>query len=252
MKAAQDRQKSYADLGRKPSEFQVGEKVLLGVSPTRGVMRFGKKGKLSPRFIGPYEILDKVGQVAYRLALPMELDKVHDVFNISQLKKYVHDASHVISPEVVVIDETLSYEETPVKILDFKARDTRRKSIRLVKVLWSNHSFEEATWEVEDDMRSRYPALFESGIVMLWVLVVSECGMEGVKTKCQDSPSVESLKVEVLERIGVDIEGVKRKYVHDALRVIQLEVVTFEDALSYEEKPVRILSPGHEKRTRKQ
>ncbi|XP_031123756.1 uncharacterized protein LOC116026574 [Ipomoea triloba] len=165
MKAAQDRQKSYADLGRKPSEFQVGEKVLLRVSPTRGVMRFGKKGKLSPRFIGPYEILDKVGQVAYRLAMPMELDKVHDVFHISQLKKYVHDASHVIRPEVVEMDETLSYEETPVKILDFKTRDTRRKSIKLVKVLWSNHSVEEATWEVEDDMRSRYPTLFGSGVV---------------------------------------------------------------------------------------
>ncbi|XP_031090980.1 uncharacterized protein LOC115995977 [Ipomoea triloba] len=171
MKAAQDRQKSYADLGRKQAEFQVGEKVLLRVSLTKGVMRFGKKGKLSPRFIGPYVILDKIGQVAYRLALPVELDKVHDVFHISQLKKYVHDASHMINPEndkksvnekMVELDETLSYEETPVKILDFKTRDTRRKSIRLVKVLWSNHLAEEATWEVEEDMRSLDPALFDS------------------------------------------------------------------------------------------
>ncbi|CAH9104857.1 unnamed protein product [Cuscuta europaea] len=80
MKAAQDRQKSYADLGRKPAEFEIGEKVLLKVSPTRGVMRFGKKGKLSPRFIGPYDILEKVGKVAYRLALPTELDKVTNDF----------------------------------------------------------------------------------------------------------------------------------------------------------------------------
>ncbi|CAH9114854.1 unnamed protein product [Cuscuta epithymum] len=100
MKAAQDRQKSYADLGRKPAEFELGEKVLLKVSPTRGVMRFGKKGKLSPRFIGPYDILEKVGKVAYRLALPTELDKVHNVFHVSQLKKYVRDESHIINPEV--------------------------------------------------------------------------------------------------------------------------------------------------------
>ncbi|CAH9081079.1 unnamed protein product, partial [Cuscuta europaea] len=111
MKAAQDRQKSYADLGRKPAEFEVGEKVQLKVSPTRGVMRFGKKGKLSPRFIGPYDILEKVGKVAYRLALPTELDKVHNVFHVSQLKKYVRDESHIINPEVIEMDEALSYEE---------------------------------------------------------------------------------------------------------------------------------------------
>ncbi|XP_031121067.1 uncharacterized protein LOC116024312 [Ipomoea triloba] len=167
MKAVQDRQKSYADLGRKPAKFQVGERVLLRVSPTKGVMRFGKKGKLSLRFIGPYEILDKIGQVAYRLALPMKLDKVHDVFHVSQLKRYVHDASHVINPEVVEMDESLSYEEKPVKILDSKTRDTRKKSIRLVKVLWSNHLAEEATWEVEEDMRNRYPDLFASGYYVL-------------------------------------------------------------------------------------
>ncbi|CAH9081090.1 unnamed protein product [Cuscuta europaea] len=100
MKAAQDRQKSYADLKRKPAEFEAGEKVLLRVSPTKGVMRFGKKGKLSPRFIGPYDILERVGRVAYRLALPTELAKVHNVFHISQLKKYVRDESHILSPEV--------------------------------------------------------------------------------------------------------------------------------------------------------
>ncbi|MEQ5213039.1 hypothetical protein ABN235_18985, partial [Morganella morganii] len=149
--------------GRKSVEFQAGEKAWLKISPTRGVMRFGKKGKLSPRFIGPYEILERVGQVAYRLALPAELDRVHNVFHVSQLKKYVHDASHVLAPETLELDEALSYEEKPVRILDFKTRETRRKAIKLVKVLWSNHGVEEATWEMEDDMRQRYPALFALG-----------------------------------------------------------------------------------------
>ncbi|XP_019179560.1 PREDICTED: uncharacterized protein LOC109174769 isoform X2 [Ipomoea nil] len=126
-----------------------------------GVMRFGKKRKLSPRFIGPYENLERIGKVAYRLALPTELDKVHDVFHVSQLKKYMHDNSHVIRLEVVEIDESLTYEEKPVKILDTKTRETRRKVVKLVKVLWSNHLTEEVTWEVEDDMRNRYPTLFD-------------------------------------------------------------------------------------------
>lgn len=164
MKAAQNRQKFYADQKRQPAEFQLGEKVLLKVSPTKGVMRFGKKGKLSPRFIRPYEVLERIGKVAYRLALPTELDKVHDVFHVSQLKKYIHDPSHVIQPEVVEIDESLTYEEKPIKILDTKTRETRRRVIKLVKVMWSNHQSEEATCEVEDDMRKRYPELFKQVI----------------------------------------------------------------------------------------
>ncbi|XP_031108724.1 uncharacterized protein LOC116013216 [Ipomoea triloba] len=163
MKAAQDRQKSYADRRRQPVEFQEGDKVWLKISPTKGVMRFGKKGKSSPRYIGPYEILERIGKVAYRLALPAVMDRVHNVFHVSQLKKYVYDTSHVLQPEDVTLDENLSYEEKPVKILDTKTRDTRRKSIKLVKVLWSNHLVEEATWELEGEMRTRYPMLFEQG-----------------------------------------------------------------------------------------
>ncbi|XP_019183644.1 PREDICTED: uncharacterized protein LOC109178465 [Ipomoea nil] len=135
MKTAQDRQMSYADLGRRPAEFQVGEKAWLKISPTRRVMRFAKKGKLSPWFIGPYEVLERVENMAYRLALHAELERVHNVFHVSQLKKYVHDATHVLQPEVVCLDETLIYEERPVRILDTKTRETRRKSVRMVKVL---------------------------------------------------------------------------------------------------------------------
>ena len=161
LNAAQDRQKSYADLKRRPEEFTVGEQVLLRVSPMRGVVRFGARGKLSPRFIGPYEVLERVGKVAYRLALPNSLEKVHDVFHVSQLKRYHAAATHVLDPESLDLDASLSYPEQPVRILDKKVRSTRRKDISMVKVLWSNHEREAATWETEDAMREKYPHLFQ-------------------------------------------------------------------------------------------
>ena len=162
MKEAQDRQKSYADLKKRPLEFNPGDFVFLRVSPMKGVMRFGKKGKLSPKYIGPFEILDKVGVVAYRLALPPALDRVHNVFHVSQLRRYIPDPSHILHPEEVSFDESLSYEEYPVRILDTKVRRTRNRETRMVKVLWTNHNTEEATWEVEEHMRQKYPELFPS------------------------------------------------------------------------------------------
>ena len=147
MKAAQDRQRSYADPKRRDVEFSVGEKVLLKVSPMKGVKRFGKKGKQSPRYIGPYEILERIGKVAYRLALPTELDQVHDVFHVSQLRRYVPNESQVFRPDVLELSTNLSFEEKPVQILDSKVRKTRGKEVKLVKVLWRNQRSEEATWE---------------------------------------------------------------------------------------------------------
>ena len=160
MLTAQSRQRSYADSRRRDVQFQVGDHVFLRVSPWKGVRRFGKKGKLSPRFIGPFEILERVGQVAYRLALPPALSSVHDVFHVSALRRYVSDVTHVLSYEDLVLDETLSYEEQPVKVLDRKDKVLRNKTIPLVKVLWQNSKVEEATWELESDMRSQYPELF--------------------------------------------------------------------------------------------
>ncbi|KAL0551923.1 hypothetical protein IC582_011016 [Cucumis melo] len=158
MHTAQCRQKSYADVRRKDLEFEVGDKVFLKVAPMRGVVRFERRGKLSPRFVGPFEILERIGPVAYRLALPPSLSTVHDVFHVSMLRKYVPDPSHVVDYEALEIDENLSYTEQPVEVL---ARTLRNKEIPLVKVLWRNHRVEEATWEREDDMKSRYPELFE-------------------------------------------------------------------------------------------
>ncbi|KAL5561714.1 hypothetical protein UlMin_031461 [Ulmus minor] len=111
----------------------------------KGVMRFGKKGKLSPWYIGPFEILERIGKVAYRLALPPELSSVHNIFHVSMLRKYISDPSHVLEYEPIEVHEDLSYEEQPVQILDRKDKILRSKVISLVKVLWRNYKVEEAT-----------------------------------------------------------------------------------------------------------
>ncbi|XP_073118548.1 uncharacterized protein [Henckelia pumila] len=160
MLTAQSRQKSYADRRRRELEFQVGDHVFLKVSPWKGVLRFGMKEKLSPRYIGPFEILDKVGTRAYRVALPPNLEGVHNVFHITMLRKYISNPSHVIRHEPVLWKPDLSYEEIPIQILDTQVRKLRNKEIKMVKVLWRNQLVEEATWETEQDMRSRYPEVF--------------------------------------------------------------------------------------------
>ena len=138
----------------------MGDKVFLKVAPMKGIMRFGKKGKLSPRFIGPFEILERVGNVAYRLALPPSLSNVHNVFHVSLLRKYVSDLCHVLSHEPLDMKQDLIYEERPIQILDKKEKELRNKKIPLVKVLCRNSAVEEATWEREDEMRTKYPELF--------------------------------------------------------------------------------------------
>ncbi|KAH0738661.1 hypothetical protein KY290_037366 [Solanum tuberosum] len=163
LKTAQSRQKSYTNVRRRALEFEVDDWVYLKVSPMKGVMRFGKKGKLSPRYIGPYRIVQRVGSVAYELELPQELAAVHPVFHISMLKKCIGDPSLILPTESVKIKDNLSYEEVPVQILDRQVRRLRTKDVASVKVLWRNQFVEEATWEAEEDMKKRYPHLFESG-----------------------------------------------------------------------------------------
>ncbi|XP_070020248.1 uncharacterized protein [Nicotiana sylvestris] len=128
-------------------------------------MGFGKKGKLSPRFIGPFEILDRVGEVAYRLALPPSLSAVHQVFHVSMLRKYYGDPYHVLDFSTVQLDKDLSSEEEPIFILDWQIRQFRSKNFPSVRVQWKGQPPEASTWESEFDMRSRYPHLFsDSGI----------------------------------------------------------------------------------------
>lgn len=160
LKEVQDRQKSYADKRRRDLEFESGDHVFLKVSPMRKVIRFGRKGKLSPRYIGPYQISDRVGPVAYRIALPIELSRLHDVFHVSQLRKYVADPTHVITIEPMQLQADLSYDEHPVRILDTKEKVLRNKTVKLLKILWRSHTTEEATWETEEEMLRSYPHLF--------------------------------------------------------------------------------------------
>jgi hypothetical protein len=140
--------------------FLVGDQVFLKVSPMKGVMQFGKKGKLSTRYVGPFLVTEVVGPVAYRVELPSNLAGVHDVFHVSTLQKYVHDPLHVIDFEPLQVQADLKYEEKPVQILDRKVQQLRTKTIPLVKVLWQNHEVEEASWELELEIRSKYPYLF--------------------------------------------------------------------------------------------
>ena len=150
LKIAQDRQKSYADNQRRYLKFQVGDQVFMRISPWKRVLRFGKKWKLSPCYMGPYEIVERIWEVAYRLRLSPELARIHDVFHVSMLRKYIADPSHVLRDQPVELKEDLTYEERPVHIVDRKDQVLRNKVIPLVKVLWVNHDREEATWEHED------------------------------------------------------------------------------------------------------
>ncbi|GJT52069.1 putative reverse transcriptase domain-containing protein, partial [Tanacetum coccineum] len=165
LKAARDRQKSYADKRRKPLEFEVGDRVLLKVSPWKGVMRFGKKGKLAPRYVGPFEILERIGLVAYRLRLPKELSSVHDSFHVSNLKKCLADANLHVPLEEIKVDKTLHFVEEPVEIMDREIKKLKRRKIALVKVRWNSKRGPEFTWEHEDQMRIKYPQLFVDRVV---------------------------------------------------------------------------------------
>jgi hypothetical protein len=156
LKAVKSRQETYANKRHRPLEFEVGNHVYLRVLPMKGVKRFEVKGKLAPRYIGPFPILDKCGTVAYKLDLPLSLAVVHDIFHVSQLKKCLKAPVDVVLPEVTPLEVDLSYPEHPVKILNQKDRVTRRKIIKFFKIQWSNHSEEEATWESDDFLRSRH------------------------------------------------------------------------------------------------
>ena len=132
---AQIQKKSYADVRRRPLEFEVGDHVFLKVIPKKGVVRFSKRGKLSLRFIGPFEILERVGTVVYRLALPPSMSSVHEVFHVSMFRKYTPDTAHVVDWEQIEVDTDGTFEKGPMCILDSRDQVLRRKTMRLVRVL---------------------------------------------------------------------------------------------------------------------
>ncbi|GJZ29391.1 putative reverse transcriptase domain-containing protein [Tanacetum coccineum] len=159
-KPARIGQKSYADRKRKPMEFEVGDRVMLKVSPWKGVVRFGKRGKLNPRYVGPFKVLAKVGKVAYRLELPQELSRVHHTFHVSNLKKCYADEPLVMPLEGIHVDDKLQFVEEPVEIMEREIKRLKRSRIPLVKVRWNSRRGPEFTWEREDSFKQKYPQLF--------------------------------------------------------------------------------------------
>ncbi|GKD13519.1 putative reverse transcriptase domain-containing protein [Tanacetum coccineum] len=160
LKAVRDRQKSYADNRRKPLEFEVRDHVLLKVSPWKGMIHFGNKGKLAPRYVGLFEILERIDHVASRLRLPEELSGVHDTFHVSNLKMCLANASLHVPLDEIKIDKTIHFVEEPIEIMDREVRSLKRSRISLVKVCWNSKRGPEFTWEHEDHMKSKYPQLF--------------------------------------------------------------------------------------------
>jgi hypothetical protein len=159
---AQSRQKSYADKRRRDLSFEIGDFIYLKVSPMRGTRRFRVKGKLAPRYVGPFKIIDRMGEVAYQLELSPQLSEVHDVFHVSQLKKFLRVLEEQLPMEYLDLRGDLTYSERPIKILDRVERVTHSKVIKMCKVQWSHHTEDEETWEHEEELRADYPDLFPS------------------------------------------------------------------------------------------
>nr|GFA39030.1 putative reverse transcriptase domain-containing protein [Tanacetum cinerariifolium] len=160
MQAAQDRQKNYADRKQKPMEFEIRDMVMLKVSPWKGVVRFGKRGKLNLRYVRHFKVLAKVGKVAYKLELPQELSRVHHTFHVSNLKKCYFDEPLFMPLEGVHIDDTLQFVEEPVEILEWEIKRLKRSQIPLVKVRWNSRWGTEFTWACEHSFKKKYPHLF--------------------------------------------------------------------------------------------
>jgi hypothetical protein len=162
LKEAQARQKNYADKRHQPLVFQVNDHVYLKVSPMKGVNRFEVKGKLAPRYIGSFSILERYGPVVYRLQLPESLSTVHNVFHVSQLKKCLRIPDRTIDVVDVALEPDLTYSEHPIRVLDQKNRITQKRTLKFYKVQWNQHSEDEATWETQDFLERNFPRFLAS------------------------------------------------------------------------------------------
>ncbi|GJV03080.1 putative reverse transcriptase domain-containing protein [Tanacetum coccineum] len=160
IQAARDRQKSYANIRRKPMVFQVGDMVMLKVSPWKRVVRFGKRGKLNLRYVDPFKVIERVGTVAYKLELRQQLSQVHNTFHVSNLKKCLSDESLVIPLEELRVDDKLHFVEEPIEVMDHEIKQMRRSRIPIIKVRWNSKRGPKFTWEREDQFKQKYPHLF--------------------------------------------------------------------------------------------
>ncbi|GJZ87094.1 putative reverse transcriptase domain-containing protein [Tanacetum coccineum] len=159
---ARSHQKSYADVRRKLMEFSVGDMVMLKVSPWKGVIHFGKRGKLSPRYIRPFKIIERIGPVAYKLELPEKLRGIHNTFHVSNLKRCLADENLIIPLEEIQLDDKLHFIEEPVVIMDHEEKQLKKSRIPIIKVCWNSRRGPEFTWEREDFFRSKYLHLFSN------------------------------------------------------------------------------------------
>nr|GEY62494.1 putative reverse transcriptase domain-containing protein [Tanacetum cinerariifolium] len=166
IQAACDRQKSYAYVRRKPLEFQVKDKVMLKVSPWKGVIRFGIRGKLNPRYVGSFKILAKVGTVTYQLEFPEQLSRVHSTFYVSKLKKCMADEPLAIPLDEIQVDDKLNFIEEPIEIMDCEVKHLKQSHIPIVKVCWNSRRGPEFTWVREDRMQKKYPHVFPNSAPM--------------------------------------------------------------------------------------
>ncbi|GKE51081.1 putative reverse transcriptase domain-containing protein [Tanacetum coccineum] len=160
IQASRDRQKSYANIRRKPKVFHVGDKVMLNVSPWKGVVCFGKWGKLNPRYVGPFKVIKRVGTVSYKLQLPQQLSRVHNIFHVSNLKKCLSNESLVIPLEELRVDDKLHFVEEPTEVMDREIKQLKMSRIPIIKVRWNSKQCPEFTWEREDQFKQKYPHLF--------------------------------------------------------------------------------------------
>ncbi|GJS71355.1 hypothetical protein Tco_0704196 [Tanacetum coccineum] len=188
--AARSRQKSYADMRRKPLEFEVGDKVMLKLSLWKGVVRFGKRGKLSPRCIGSFKILSRVGLMAYKLELPRELQGIHNTFHVSNLKKCLLDEDLIIPLDEVRIDEKLHFIEEPIEIVDREVKQLKQSWIPIVKVRWNSSRGPKYTWEREDQMWKKYPHLFDFNKKRMTRRIDLQGRRSLSRRKCCDNPSI--------------------------------------------------------------
>nr|GEZ37094.1 putative reverse transcriptase domain, ribonuclease H-like domain, aspartic peptidase domain protein [Tanacetum cinerariifolium] len=160
LQATRDRQRSYTNVRRKPLEFQTGDHIMLKISPRKGIIRFGKRGKLNPRYIGPFKILKRIGPVAYKLELPEELSNVYNTFYVSNLKKCLSDESLLIPMKELKLDDKLNFVEEHVEIMDREVKQLRKNRIPIIKLRWNFKRGPEYTWECEDEIHAKYPHLF--------------------------------------------------------------------------------------------